>query len=124
MCLNFSGFVRNVFSCLLAWIKFSVFVIFVPRLGLKLSCLFPFLFYFIVDLMPFISPWIPCRFFSCFILIRRHLTLVVTALAPDVCFILFEVMYIDVFLDVFIWTVNWLHYLNYEAITLSSSTYH
>ena len=35
-----------------------------------------------------------------------------------------EVMYIDVVPDNVIWTVNWLHYLNYEAITSSSSTCH
>ena len=30
--------------------------------------------------------------------------------------------YIDVVLDKVIWTVNWLHNLNYEAIPRSSST--
>ena len=33
-------------------------------------------------------------------------------------------MYIDVGLDVVIWTVNWLHYLTYEAIPRSSSICH
>ena len=31
---------------------------------------------------------------------------------------------IDVVPDLVIWTVNWLQYLNYEAIPLSSSTRH
>ena len=31
---------------------------------------------------------------------------------------------IDVVPDLAIWTVNWLQYLNYEAIPLSSSTRH
>ena len=31
-------------------------------------------------------------------------------------------IYIDVVPDVVIWVVNWLHCLNYEAITCSSST--
>ena len=31
-------------------------------------------------------------------------------------------MYLGVVPDVVIWMVNWLHYLNYEAITRSSST--
>ena len=30
---------------------------------------------------------------------------------------------IDVVLKLFIWKVNWLHYLNYEAIPSSSSTF-
>ena len=33
-------------------------------------------------------------------------------------------MYIDVVLDEVIWTVNWLHYLNYELIARTSSTRH
>ena len=31
---------------------------------------------------------------------------------------------IDVVPDEFTWTVNWLHYLNYEAVTCISSTHH
>ena len=31
---------------------------------------------------------------------------------------------IDVVPDLVIWTVNWLHYLNYEDIPCSSSTIH
>ena len=41
-----------------------------------------------------------------------------------VCFILIQVMYIDVVSDKGIWTVNWLHYLNYEPIARTSSTRH
>ena len=33
-------------------------------------------------------------------------------------------MYIDVVLDEVIWMVNWLHYLNHEAIPHSSNTRH
>ena len=33
-------------------------------------------------------------------------------------------MYIDVVLDEFIWTVNWLHYLKYEPIARTSSIYY
>ena len=33
-------------------------------------------------------------------------------------------MYIDVVPDKAIWTVNWLHYLNYEPIARTSSTRH
>ena len=33
-------------------------------------------------------------------------------------------MYIDVGSDLVIWTVNWLHYLNYEAIPSISSIHH
>ena len=33
-------------------------------------------------------------------------------------------MYIDVVPDKVIWTVNWLHYLNYEPIARTSSTRH
>ena len=33
-------------------------------------------------------------------------------------------MYIDVVPEEIIWTVNWLHRLNYEAVPFSSSTRH
>ena len=39
-------------------------------------------------------------------------------------FLRVESMYIDVVLDVVILTVNWVHYLNYEAIPQSSSISH
>ena len=42
----------------------------------------------------------------------------------DVCFFSIKVMYIDVVPDEVIWTVNWLHYLNYEPIARTSSTRH
>ena len=54
VCLNFSGFFRNVFSCVWSLIKFSVLVDLVFRLGPKLLCLFPFLFSFIADIVTFI----------------------------------------------------------------------
>ena len=48
VCLNSSGIVRILFSCELARLEFAVLVIFVFRLGLKLPCLFLFLFCFLV----------------------------------------------------------------------------
>ena len=87
--LEFSGIVRILFSCVLARLEFAVLVIFIFRLGSKLPCLFPFLFYFLVYPVPFRFSWTPCRFFSCFVwsnLICWHLTLVVGALVLDVCF--------------------------------------
>ena len=42
----------------------------------------------------------------------------------DVFKISIQVMYIGVVPDVVTWAVNWLHYLNYEAIPRSSSTRH
>ena len=38
--------------------------------------------------------------------------------------IFFKRIIIDVVLDEVIWTVNWLHYLNYEVIPCSSSNRH
>ena len=64
VCLNFSGIVRILFSCVLAWLEFSVLIIIVFILGLK----FPYLvsiyilfscgscaFYFLVDPVMFFS---------------------------------------------------------------------
>ena len=88
--MKFSGIVRIVFIFVLAQLEFAVLIDLVFRIGSKLPCLFPFLFYFIVDPVTFIFLWIPCRFFSCFacvIPIRHHLTLVARALALDVWFI-------------------------------------
>ena len=48
VCLNSSGIVRILLSCELSRIEFSVLVVFVFRLGSKLLCLFPYLFYFLV----------------------------------------------------------------------------
>ena len=65
---------------------------------------------------------VPFLFLFFAILIRWNLTLVDRDLALDVCFIWFQVMYMDVVPDVFIWMVNWAHCLNYEVIPCSSST--
>ena len=59
VCLNFSGIVRILFSCELAWLEFVVLVNFVFRLGLKLLCLFLFFlfscsFSFLADAVPFL----------------------------------------------------------------------
>ena len=43
-----SGIVRVLLSCELAWLEFALLVIFDFRLGSKLPCLFPFLFYFLI----------------------------------------------------------------------------
>ena len=86
LCLNSSGIVRILFSCELARFKFAVLVIFVFRLGSKLPCLFPFLFYFLI---PFRFLPTPCSFFSCFVWynpIRWHLKLLARALVSDVFF--------------------------------------
>ena len=56
VCLNSYGIIRILFSCELDRLEFAMQVIFVFRLGLKLPCLFPFLFYF---------SWILCLFVSC-----------------------------------------------------------
>ena len=56
------------------------------RIILKLPWLFPFLFYFIVDHVPFCFLRIPCCFFSCFvlfILIRWHLNIFMWASVLD-----------------------------------------
>ena len=45
---------QNPLFCLLDRLKFAVHVIFIFRFGSKLLCLFPFLFYFLVDPVPFI----------------------------------------------------------------------
>ena len=93
MCLNFSGFARYVFSCVWARLEFAVLVDLVSRLYLKLPCLFPFLFSFLVDTMPvsifdfFSVDTVPFCLFYCFIPIRRPLTVVARDLALDVCFI-------------------------------------
>ena len=89
VCLNSSGIVRIHFSCVLARLKSAVLIIFVFRLGSKLPCLFLFLFYFLVDPVPFRFLPTPCRLFSCFvwfILIHWHLNIVARALVPDVFF--------------------------------------
>ena len=102
-------------------------VIFVFRLGSQLPCLFHFLFYFSWILCLFRFSRTLCHFFFCFACsnpIRWHLKLLARALVSDVCFISIQVMYIDVVPDKVIWTVNWLHYLNYEAITRSSIIRH
>ena len=72
--------------------------------------------YFIVDLMPFLFLWIPCRCFTCRIPISLHLTLVAKSLSSDVSFHCIKEMDIYVVPDVVIWKINSLHYLNYEAI--------
>ena len=64
VCLNSSWIVRILLSCELARLEFSVLVIFDFRLGSKLPCLFPFLFYFLVRFR-FLRT--PCRFFSSFL---------------------------------------------------------
>ena len=88
--LDFSGFVIILFSCELARLEFAVLILFAFRLGLKLTCLFPFLFFFLIDPLPFHFLGTPCRFFYSFVLfnlVRWHLTLVVRALVSDVCFV-------------------------------------
>ena len=90
VCLEFSGFFIIVFSCVRAWLEYSVLVDIVFRLVSNFLCLFPFLFSFIVDLVPFIFVCIPCRLFSyfvCIVLICQHLDLFVRDLSSDVCFI-------------------------------------
>ena len=124
VCLNSSGIVRILFSCELAWLEFAVLVIFVFRLGSKLPCLFPFLFYFLV---PFHFSRMLCCFYYCFVWsnpIRWHLKLLARALLSDVCFLSIEVMYIDVVPEEVIYTVNWLNYLNCEPIACTSSNRH
>ena len=108
VCLISSGIVRILLSCELAWIEFSLIVLFDFRLGSKLPCLFPFLFCFLFifrffrTLFHFFSSFhsrerllvsflvlyclsflrTPLRFFSCFVLynpIQWHLM-------SDVCF--------------------------------------
>ena len=86
VCLNSSGIVRILFSRELARLEFAVRIIFVFRLGSKLPCLFPFLFYFLV---PFFSRG---RIFlnSCFVgsnLICWNLKLLAGYLVLDVCFL-------------------------------------
>ena len=88
----------------------------VSRLDSNFPCLFIFFISFIVDTVPLIF------LFFCAIPIRRNLTYVARALALDVSFLWIQVMCIDVVRDVVIWTINWLHYLNYEAIPRSSTT--
>ena len=46
VCLIYSGIVRILLSCELAWLKFSLFVVFDFNLGSKLPCLFPFYYIF------------------------------------------------------------------------------
>ena len=89
VCLNFSGILRILFSCVLARLKFPALVIFVFRLGSKLPFLFRF-FSFFIDPVPFLFSWTPCRLFSCFVWfipILWQLTLVARALVSDVCFL-------------------------------------
>ena len=83
-------FFWNCQNHLFSWIvsaQISVLVIFVFRLGSKLPCLFPFLFYFIV---PFCFLWSPCHLFSYFVWsnpIHWHLKLLARDLVSDVCFL-------------------------------------
>ena len=51
--LNFYGIVIIVFSCVWTWLEFAVPVDRIFRLRSKLPCLFPFLFYFLVDFVRF-----------------------------------------------------------------------
>ena len=67
VCLNISEIARILFSCELARLKFAVLVIFVFRIGSKFLCLFLFLFYSLVDPVPFRFLMTPCRLFSCFV---------------------------------------------------------
>ena len=145
MCLISSGIVRILLSYELAWLKLALLVIFDFGLGSKLTCLFPFLFYFLVR---FRFLRMPCRFFSSFLSIGRpSVSFIVmyclfrflrTAfrlfsssvpsntirwhLMSDVCLFLIKLMYNDVVPEEVIWTVNWLHYLNYEPISRTSIT--
>ena len=87
VCLNSSGVVRILFSCKLAWLEFSVLVVFNFRLGPKFQCLFLFLFY---SLVRFRFSRTPCRFFSCLVWsnpICWHFKLIARALVSDVCFL-------------------------------------
>ena len=68
----------------------ELFGIFVFRLGSKLPCLFSFLFYFLMDPVPFRFSRSSCHLFSCFFLsipIRWHLNLLARALVLNVCFL-------------------------------------
>ena len=64
VCLISSGIVKILLSCELVWLKLALLVIFDFRLGSKLPCLFPFLFYFLVRFR-FLRT--PCRFCSSFL---------------------------------------------------------
>ena len=103
--LEFSGFDRILFSCVLASSKFP----------------FLFLFFYTRAFSFFMDPVLFLFLFFLFIPTRWHLTLVTRALASDVSFLWIWILYIDVVPDVVIWTVNWLHYLNYEVIIRTSS---
>ena len=70
VCLISSGIVRILLSCELAWLELALLIIFDFRLGSKLPCLFPFLFYFLVRFRFLRTPF---RFFSSF-LSRRSLS--------------------------------------------------
>ena len=77
-----------------------------------------FLFALVFIMWPFFS------YFVCFNTICWHFNIVARVLALDVCFLLILVMYIDLGSDLVIWTVNWLRYLNYEAVPCRSSNFH
>ena len=97
----------------------SVFIIF-SRSFFSLTDAVSFLFLFCFSRTPSYLFY----FLVWFNLICWSLKLLARALVLDVCLLSIQVMYIDVVPEKFIWTVNWLHYLNYEPIARTSSTRH
>ena len=88
--MNSYGIVRILLSCELTRLEFAVLVLFDFRLGSKLPCLFPFLFYFLVRFRFLRTSF---RFFSCFVFLNPthwNLKLLAMDLVSDVCFSLFK----------------------------------
>ena len=77
--LEFSGILRILFSCVLARLEFAMLVIIFFRLGLKFPRLFPFLFYFLVNPLPFRFSHTPCCLSNLFCLVYSD------SLALDSC---------------------------------------
>ena len=68
------------------------------------------------------TPFLFLSFFVWTNPIHWHLKLLARDLVLDVCFLSIQVIYIYVVPDEVIWTVNWLHYLNYEPLACTSIT--